>query len=89
MCPGSRWTIPASTSTGMSPGSASTGVLEEVLGAGNPLLERVKFLAITIALALGATTEYFRDAVFNFRTMAEAYKVAALDGLNKLQIALP
>lgn len=44
-------------------------VLEEALDAGNPLLERVKFLAITIALALGAT--------------------AALDGLNKLQIALP
>ena len=27
---------------------------------------------------------YFRDAVFNYPTLAEAYKVAALDGLNKL-----
>ncbi|HEY8072788.1 MAG TPA: FAD-dependent oxidoreductase, partial [Labilithrix sp.] len=36
------------------------------------------------ALALGATIEYFRDAVFNYPTLAEAYKVAALDGLNKL-----
>jgi NAD(P) transhydrogenase len=36
------------------------------------------------ALALGATVEYFRDAVFNYPTLAEAYKVAALDGLNKL-----
>jgi NAD(P) transhydrogenase len=35
-------------------------------------------------LSLGATVEYFRDAVFNYPTLAEAYKVAALDGLNKL-----
>ena len=35
-------------------------------------------------LALGGTMEYFRDAVFNYPTMAEAYKVAALNGLNKL-----
>jgi NAD(P) transhydrogenase len=32
----------------------------------------------------GGTIEYFRDAVFNYPTLAEAYKVAALDGLNKL-----
>src|SRR5580693_7005617 len=37
-----------------------------------------------VVLALGATIEYFRDAVFNYPTLAEAYKVAALDGLNKL-----
>jgi hypothetical protein len=30
------------------------------------------------------TIEYFRDAVFNYPAMAEAFKVAALDGLNKL-----
>ncbi len=35
-------------------------------------------------LALGGTIEYFRDAVFNYPTLAEAYKVAALSGLNKL-----
>jgi NAD(P) transhydrogenase len=35
-------------------------------------------------LALGGTLEYFRDAVFNYPTLAEAYKVAALNGLNKL-----
>jgi NAD(P) transhydrogenase len=35
-------------------------------------------------LAFGGTIEYFRDAVFNYPTMAEAFKVAALDGLNKL-----
>jgi len=32
----------------------------------------------------GGTVEYFRDTVFNYPTLAEAYKVAALDGLNKL-----
>ena len=35
-------------------------------------------------LAYGGTIDYFRDTVFNYPTLAEAYKVAALDGLNKL-----
>ena len=35
-------------------------------------------------MAFGGTIEYFRDAVFNYPTLAEAYKVAALNGLNKL-----
>jgi NAD(P) transhydrogenase len=35
-------------------------------------------------LAYGGSIEYFRDTVFNYPTLAEAYKVAALDGLNKL-----
>jgi NAD(P) transhydrogenase len=35
-------------------------------------------------LSYGGTIEYFRDTVFNYPTLAEAYKVAALDGLNKL-----
>jgi NAD(P) transhydrogenase len=35
-------------------------------------------------LSFSGTIEYFRDTVFNYPTMAEAYKVAALDGLNKL-----
>ena len=30
------------------------------------------------------SVDYFRDMVFNYPTLAEAYKVAALDGLNKL-----
>jgi len=33
---------------------------------------------------MGATIEYFRDRVFNYPTLAEAYTVAALDGLNKI-----
>lgn len=35
-------------------------------------------------LTLGGSVEYLRDTVFNYPTLAEAYKVAALDGLNKL-----
>jgi NAD(P) transhydrogenase len=35
-------------------------------------------------LALGGTVEYFRDPVFTAPTLAEAYEVAALNGLNKL-----
>jgi NAD(P) transhydrogenase len=37
-------------------------------------------------MALGGTVDYFRDTVFNYPTMAECYKVAALDGLNKLSL---
>ncbi|MDG2303161.1 MAG: Si-specific NAD(P)(+) transhydrogenase [Candidatus Binatia bacterium] len=32
----------------------------------------------------GGTIEFLRDAVFNYPTLAEGYKVAAFDGLNKL-----
>jgi NAD(P) transhydrogenase len=35
-------------------------------------------------IAFGGTIDYLRDTVFNYPTLAEAYKVAALDGLNKL-----
>jgi NAD(P) transhydrogenase len=35
-------------------------------------------------IALNGTLEYFRDTVFNYPTLAEAYKVAALNGLNKI-----
>lgn len=35
-------------------------------------------------LSLGGTLDYFRDTTFNYPTFAEAYKVASLDGLNKL-----
>lgn len=36
------------------------------------------------AMALGGTMSYFRDAVFNYPTLAEAYKVAGLDGMNRV-----
>lgn len=35
-------------------------------------------------MALGGTIEYFRDSVFNYPTLAECYKVAAYNGMNKL-----
>lgn len=35
-------------------------------------------------ISFGGTIEYFRDTVFNYPTLAEAYKVAALDGLNRM-----
>lgn len=37
-------------------------------------------------MSFGGTIDYFRDTVFNYPTMAECYKVAAFDGLNKLLI---
>lgn len=37
------------------------------------------------AIALGGTVEYFVNTVFNYPTLAECYKVAALNGLNKLR----
>ena len=40
-------------------------------------------------MALGGTIDYFRDTVFNYPTMAECYKVAAFDGLNKLSLDQP
>ena len=35
-------------------------------------------------LALGGTVDYFVDTVFNYPTLAECYKTAALDGINRL-----
>lgn len=40
------------------------------------------------AMALGGTIDYFRDTVFNYPTMTEAYKIAAFNGLNKLNLEL-
>jgi NAD(P) transhydrogenase len=36
-------------------------------------------------MALGGTLDFFVQNVFNYPTLAECYKVAALDGFNKLQ----
>lgn len=35
------------------------------------------------AMAMGHPLSYFRDAVFNYPTLAEAYRVAALNGLGR------
>ncbi|MGH8069308.1 MAG: Si-specific NAD(P)(+) transhydrogenase [Candidatus Entotheonellia bacterium] len=37
-----------------------------------------------MAMMLGGTMEFLRDTVFNFPTMAEAYKAAADDGLSRV-----
>lgn len=37
-------------------------------------------------LALGGPIDYFVDTVFNYPTLAECYKTAALDGLNRLNV---
>ncbi len=36
------------------------------------------------ALSLGGTVDYFVDTVFNYPTLAECYKTAAFDGINRL-----
>ena len=36
-------------------------------------------------LGLGAGLDYFLNTVFNYPTLAECYKVAALDASNKLR----
>jgi NAD(P) transhydrogenase len=33
----------------------------------------------------GGTVDYLVEAVFNYPTLAEAYKVAALDAMNKIR----
>lgn len=37
-----------------------------------------------VAMAMGCSLQYFRDAVFNYPTLAEAYRVAALNGLGRI-----
>jgi NAD(P) transhydrogenase len=36
-------------------------------------------------MGCGGTVDYLVDAVFNYPTLSEAYKVAALDASNKLR----
>jgi len=38
-------------------------------------------------LALGGKVDYFVDTVFNYPTLAECYKTAAFDGINRLGLA--
>jgi len=37
-------------------------------------------------MAFGGTVDYLVEAVFNYPTLAESYKVAALDATNKLRV---
>ena len=36
-------------------------------------------------MGCGGTVDYLVDAVFNYPTLAESYKVAALDAVNKMR----
>jgi NAD(P) transhydrogenase len=36
-------------------------------------------------MAAGLPINYFVDSIFNYPTLAECYKVAALDGLNRIR----
>jgi NAD(P) transhydrogenase len=36
-------------------------------------------------MGCGGTVDYLVDAVFNYPTLAESYKVAALDAMNRVQ----
>ena len=36
------------------------------------------------AMALGGGLDFLRDTVFNYPTLAEAYKVAAINGMNRI-----
>ena len=38
-------------------------------------------------MAAGMPIDYFVDSVFNYPTLAECYKVAALDGINRVRPA--
>ena len=38
-------------------------------------------------LNLGGTLDYFVNSAFNYPTLAEAYKIAALDAFNRMQVA--
>jgi hypothetical protein len=55
----------------------------EIVSCPNQVAAPLKHIG-QMLLALDGTIELFRDSVFNYPTFAEAYKVAALNGLNKL-----
>ena len=38
-----------------------------------------------VAMAAGLPVDYFGEAIFNYPTLAECYKVAAMDGLNRVR----
>ena len=67
-----------------------TGMLKLLFDPGTQKLLGVHALgqcATEIGQALlfySGSVEYFRDVVLNYPTLAEAYKVANFDGLNKL-----
>jgi len=42
-----------------------------------------------VVMSAGLPIDYFVETVFNYPTLAECYKVAALDGLNRIRSSTP
>jgi NAD(P) transhydrogenase len=40
-------------------------------------------------IAAGMAIDYFVESIFNYPTLAECYKVAALDGINRVRLVNP
>jgi hypothetical protein len=40
-------------------------------------------------MAAGLPIDYFVESIFNYPTLAECYKVAALDGINRVRPSQP
>ena len=63
---------------------ASASRLSDDRHSASPTPRSAKSAPRKSSLSMGGTIDYFRDTVFNYPTLAEAYKVAALNGLNKV-----
>ena len=63
------------------PGRSALELAQAIYGEGATELIHIG----QAVMAFNGTVEYFINNVFNFPTLAEAYKVAALNGLNKLR----
>ena len=50
----------------------------------NPDVKAIVFRGAGKAFVAGADIRYFVNTVFNYPTMAEAYRTAALEGINRL-----
>jgi len=61
----------------------SCGRVDAVLGSGYYTAEHA---ALGIDFLDGAVLDYFLESVFNYPTLAESYKVAALNAHNKLSL---
>jgi len=61
---------------------------DSLQGLGVPVIGESAAELVNMGLAVmveGGTVESLRDTVFNYPTMAEVYKVAAMDGLNRIR----
>ena len=68
------------------------GTVHFLFNSAGAAIRRAKFLEIddaliekTFDLNLKGTLDYFIENTFNYPTLAEAYKIAALDAWNRMQ----